>query len=321
MTTLTTISRTMLGGLVVAAALPALWPGDAAAHTCDAPFSTDLIAGQRIDAGDVEVCNDDATLTVIYEATFPWCLLETDLHVARSESDIPQTGTGNPMTDEFEHGDGYGGCLDGPATFEIPLDEIDGGVGHGDSVVIAAHAEVEDGERQESAWGKGTRFVARGSWAMYFEYTVQETAVPCPEASVAGLTAFADRISTASLHFASCDFDAARAAGSVRAEYDILGQSTIQTGVATVGASRCQADIETGGVRELERFVNISISSAEQASCAPLAVDILPLLDETTCDISPPELAFRAGGAARERGGLTADGRPLRPQEDGGTRP
>jgi hypothetical protein len=177
-----TTARTALGGLLALALAPALWPTDAAAHTCDDPFSTDLIAGQIIDAGDVKVCNDDATLTVTYEATFPWCLLKTDLHVAtipdppaQPDDNIPQNKPGNPIPGHFAYGDEYGGCLDGPATFEIPLDEIDGGVSPGDTVAIAAHAEVEDGAgRQEGAWGEGPRFVARGNWAMYFTYAVQE---------------------------------------------------------------------------------------------------------------------------------------------------
>ena len=90
MTTLMTTSRTPSAGR-------SPWPCSgvlaerAAAHTCDDPFSTDLIAGQTIDAGDVKVCNDDTTLTVTYEATFPWCLLE-DRPARRDQqaADIPQ---------------------------------------------------------------------------------------------------------------------------------------------------------------------------------------------------------------------------------------
>jgi hypothetical protein len=159
-------------GALALAVLPAFWPSGAMAHTCDAPFSTNLIAGQTIDAGDVKVCNDDTNLTVTYEATFPWCLLATDLHVATSESGIPQTSKGNPKPDEFAIGDVHD-CV-GTASFEIPLDEIDGGVSPGATVFVAAHAEVEDDTgRQEGAWGKGPRFVQRGNWAMYFNYTVQ----------------------------------------------------------------------------------------------------------------------------------------------------
>jgi hypothetical protein len=66
------------------------------------------------------VCNDDATLTVTYEATF-----ETDLHVATipeppadPDANIPQNRSGNPPPDEFACGDEHD-CV-GKATFEIP---------------------------------------------------------------------------------------------------------------------------------------------------------------------------------------------------------
>jgi hypothetical protein len=187
MTTSMTMARAALGALLALALAPAFWPSEATAHTCDAPFSTNLIAGQTIDAGDVKVCNDETTLTVTYEATFPWCLLKTDLHVATipdppadPDANIPQTNKGNPKPDEFAHGEEYGGCLDGPATFKIPLADVgDDGVSPGDKVAIAAHAEVEDGGRQEGAWGEGTRFVQRGNWAMYFNYTVAPPPTSC----------------------------------------------------------------------------------------------------------------------------------------------
>jgi len=138
------------------------------------------------------VCNDDTTLTVTYEATFPWCLLKTDLHVATSKSGIPQNKNGHPTPGQFAYGEEYGGCLDGPATFEIPLDEIDGGVEPEDTVFIAAHAEVENGAGTEGAWGKGPRFVERGNWAMYFTYEVQAppptTSCVCDDRSAPGGT-------------------------------------------------------------------------------------------------------------------------------------
>ncbi len=81
MTTLMMTSRTALGALALALA-PALWPGDAAAHTCDDPFTTDLVTARGIDVGQVTVCNDAEFLTVTYETTFPWCVLRTNLHVA-----------------------------------------------------------------------------------------------------------------------------------------------------------------------------------------------------------------------------------------------
>jgi hypothetical protein len=42
--------------------------------------------------------------------------------------------------------------------------------------------------------------------------------------------------------------------------------------------------------------VDIERSNAEHASCAPLAIDILPEVDETNCDISPPWVALVLAG-------------------------
>jgi hypothetical protein len=285
MTTLMTIWRVALGGLLALALAPAFWPGEAAAHTCDDPLSTDLIAGQKIDAGNVEVCNDDTTLTITYEATFPWCLLKTDLHVATSRSGIPRNRPGNPIPGRFDYGDEHD-CA-GTAAFEISLDEIDGGVIPGDTVAIAAHADVEDGAREEGAWGKGTRFVERGNWAMYFTYEVQEAVVPCPEVCVAGLNEFAQWIERLNfgrgdpLQFHACGFDTSRDAGTVRAIYWSEGPIS----VADIGHTN---EGSCHGVVEGSIIMDVALSPAEQASCAPLAVDILPEMDETDCDISPP---------------------------------
>jgi hypothetical protein len=46
MTTSMTTARTALGGLLALALLPAFWPGEAAAHSCDAPFTTDLVTAR-----------------------------------------------------------------------------------------------------------------------------------------------------------------------------------------------------------------------------------------------------------------------------------
>lgn len=134
--------------------------------------AADLIADQTINVGNVNVCNDDTTLTVTYEAISPWCLQETHLHVATSESDIPQTQKGNPKPGEFDYGDVHD-CV-GTATFEILLEDINSGVAPGDDLVIAAHAIVLDAfGNEETAWGQGTQFVQMGNWAMYFTYEVQ----------------------------------------------------------------------------------------------------------------------------------------------------
>ena len=102
MTTLMTTTRTALGGALALALAPAFWPSEAAAHTCDDPFRTDLLTGRSIDAGDVTVRNDDTTLTVTYEATCPWCLLKTDLHVASEQERHPPDSSGTLRWGKFE---------------------------------------------------------------------------------------------------------------------------------------------------------------------------------------------------------------------------
>ena len=56
MTILMTTTRTALGGALALALAPALWPSDAAAHTCDDPFRTDLVTAKGINIGEVTVC-------------------------------------------------------------------------------------------------------------------------------------------------------------------------------------------------------------------------------------------------------------------------
>ncbi|MGH6917053.1 MAG: hypothetical protein ACREJ0_05035 [Geminicoccaceae bacterium] len=170
-------------GVFALALAPAFWPSDAAAHTCDDPFATDLVTARGIDVGEVKVCNDAESLTVTYETTYPWCVLKTNLHVASDLAGIPKIrllGTPNWLRFDFiEEVD-----CEGEVTFDIPLAEIgDDGVGPGDTVTIAARAVVE-GEGADGthpgcllgdkcvAWGEGPLFRPRLP-AMHFTYEVQ----------------------------------------------------------------------------------------------------------------------------------------------------
>ena len=165
------------------------WPSDAAAHTCDAPFTTDLVTARGIDVGQVTACNDAEFLTVTYETAWPWCVLRTHLHVARDLAGIPRIRLlGTPNFLRFDFIDDVD--CEVPAPVEIPLEQIDGGVVPGDTVTIAARAVVEgegpDGTHPRCllgdkcvAWGKGSRFRPRLP-AMYFTYEVQ---APPPETS------------------------------------------------------------------------------------------------------------------------------------------
>jgi hypothetical protein len=123
--------------------LLALLPGAALAHTCDAPASYPLYAGQTIPVGYVTVCNDVNNLTVTYDTSSSgWLISETHLAASTVFKNIPQTKTGNPIPGQFP----YGGSFNPPvttATYTIPKSAI-GSPAVGATLYIAAHAVVWD---------------------------------------------------------------------------------------------------------------------------------------------------------------------------------
>ena len=100
------------------------------AHTADAPYVTDLIAGGGdgvgTDVGEVQVWNDADNLYVKYVVDVTDCFLtETHLAIESSLADIPQTKTGNPKIGKFEFSREYEAdenTLDD--TYAIPLEEL-----------------------------------------------------------------------------------------------------------------------------------------------------------------------------------------------------
>ena len=114
----------------------------AVAHTEEAPYATDLVAGNPkgglVDAGDVLVWNDGENLYVKYVVSEDWFLTLTHLHVAESMAEIPQKN-GNAVPGQFQ----YAAMNDDPLnkkewTYTIPL----GDWVCGDKLYIAAHAVV-----------------------------------------------------------------------------------------------------------------------------------------------------------------------------------
>ena len=135
-----------------------LWTED----YCGEALSVNLIAGQNEIIGEVKVANDGEFLYVEFVADDPWVLIETHIAVYTNFEDIPQTKKGNPKIGQFAY------------DIESYID-LDCGW---DELIIAAHAEVEkvvDGVtvQSETAWGEGDEFPGN-SWAMYFNFTVQD---------------------------------------------------------------------------------------------------------------------------------------------------
>lgn len=143
-------------------------------------LKVELLAGQTIPVGYVEVTNSDTQITVAYVITEGgWYLVETHLHIADSITGIPINRKGNPVVGLFDYSHSY--TYADKVTYDKFIVDIP--YSEDDCFVIAAHASVvkmtEYGEiiQSETAWADGTRFTDQGNWGTYFEYcltTIQE---------------------------------------------------------------------------------------------------------------------------------------------------
>jgi hypothetical protein len=135
------------------------------------PVWKTLYAGKDINVGGVRIWNDADNLYVMYSTLGTgWEITETHLAVNTSIADIPQTKTGNPKVGHFP----YQMTHDPPVeryTYTIPLEWA-----AGTKLYIAAHAVVQNGCQEETAWAdcEGPTAVFPGrNWATYVTYTVQ----------------------------------------------------------------------------------------------------------------------------------------------------
>ena len=139
-----------------------------------------LYAGQTINSGSINIYNTRTELCVEYQTTQPWYLIETHLHLANSEENIPQNRKGNPKIGNFDYGNNElpNGETDIKYCFNLDNNQH---FFDNQCTYIGAHAVVGsdlDGDyiadNMETAWGSGTKFVDRGSWATYTQYCLQE---------------------------------------------------------------------------------------------------------------------------------------------------
>ena len=65
-------------------------------------FIYEILAGQHIPVGFLEIWSDQDYTYVKYWTFDNWYLTETHLHLARDWRDIPQTKTGNPIPGHFD---------------------------------------------------------------------------------------------------------------------------------------------------------------------------------------------------------------------------
>ena len=140
------------------------------------PMCVDLLAGQHLPVGEVCVQPYVDDLEVTYTTTGGWAMTETHLAVS---TDAPGTGEwidegwqnrrGIPVPGRFPHSDAH----DPPetsVTYTLWFDDL--GAASGDTLYLAAHADVAMNRRSEGAWADGERFVDHGPWATYVTYLV-----------------------------------------------------------------------------------------------------------------------------------------------------
>ena len=126
-------------------------------------YQTDLMAGQHIYSGIVNVEVVDDNVVVSYTSENDWEIVETHLYVG-DLNQLPTTGSGNPKIGHFPYKDNHPA---GTVTVEYVGPEIS----EGECVYVAAHAVVVNtvtGD-EETAWGAGVP-IGGNSWAMTFEY-------------------------------------------------------------------------------------------------------------------------------------------------------
>ncbi|WP_124980514.1 hypothetical protein [Nonlabens xiamenensis] len=124
--------------------------------------STDLIAGQNIVVGTVDVYIDGFTLSVVYNTIPGWNIDETHMSIGNCTDDIPTTGSGNPKIGHFEYSAIHSA---GTQVVTYTVDSSTLPV----ETCVATHAVVSSTSGQnETAWGAGVPFPGR-SWATYME--------------------------------------------------------------------------------------------------------------------------------------------------------
>jgi len=124
--------------------------------------TTDLIAGQTIDVGSVDVTYDGTYIYVTYTTENGWELDETHLYIGDCE-ERPANNPGNPLIGQFPYAEEHD---NGTTSYTYVLDASEIGI----SGCVAAHAVVSDGTgNSETAWGDGQPY-GGNSWAMFFYY-------------------------------------------------------------------------------------------------------------------------------------------------------
>ncbi len=157
------------------------------AQNCD-KFTTDLLAGQTIDAGWVNVSNTQSHLRIAVQAEHGWLLEE--VHIYAGLDPVPVNGGGNPSPGQFPYKTDYAPGVAKHVEM-IPLADLLAQCG--DTLFIAVHASVVQLDAQgnviqeETAWAFGTPF-SGSRWGWWFNRDL------CCDNNQSGLTLDADAL-------------------------------------------------------------------------------------------------------------------------------
>jgi len=148
-------------------------------NICDVSYP--LIAGQHDTVGTITVSNDATNLYVTYTLTDTGCTFGT-LHLWAGNNllNLPTNPQGIPVPGQFCQADG-GACFNASGlttyTFTIPFSDlniVDVSAACGSALYVFAHAEVNCGGSNETAWGgnNGVNIETPGRWYFYAVYNI-----------------------------------------------------------------------------------------------------------------------------------------------------
>ena len=123
---------------------------------------TELMAGQHMVSGYVDVSLVNGEVVVTYQADSNWTIDETHLFIGELNG-LPTTGSGNPKIGHFPYASTHP-----QGTITVSYTGLV--LAPGECVYIAAHAVVTNTVtgQEETAWGAGVP-IGGNSWAMMFE--------------------------------------------------------------------------------------------------------------------------------------------------------
>lgn len=127
------VSLAALFALVVALTVSA-----SASAATNGTYSFDLMAGQSIVAGQVDVVVSTGSVAVTYQADPGFCIAQTHVDVVNNTADFPQNKPGSPMIGQFPQGEAFSPCVTTTPTYTFTLDTSG-------PVYVAAHAVVWNG--------------------------------------------------------------------------------------------------------------------------------------------------------------------------------